>query len=918
MDPRILQYLLSCLDSQEFTHMSAVRCARYLKESRVDVSAHMNRLAESGILIRILSRPYLYIPVEWVKARKKELSQKEYSSLAAFLNDLSSESPENSDPFDRLVGSHHSLKPMISQMKAAISYPPSGLPILLKGATGTGKSQMAALAYEWAKENDLLQDGCQFIQLNCSEYANNPELLNASLFGYVKGAFTGADKDTSGLAALADGGILFLDEVHNLSPQSQEKLFHLMDQGIYHQMGDNENILHSKCRMIFATTEDPDEVLLKTLIRRIPIVIEVPSLQERGKRERIALIARLIEQEQKRLNKPVFLSGSVYDLLLNAEITGNIGELKSIIQFCCVNALFEAKDEIRINLHHIPFKLVSQRSLSEPRNQNVLEFYTVDQLLQFYDDDKKIIRLSEELLSLFQSFEIQGDHRSLILQMRMVLMKSLDERSSESAESENTQSYYWMALNQAFSLLQNGAIAAERTDRLKALAALIQEISFNELDYQNWSLLHEEECLELLDLLERSWFKSYRTTQEVCLFLQSAVELNIYPMVIVIMFLFLLDPIEQDVFRGRAVLIAAHGFSTASSIADAANQILGRTIFDAIDMPVTSSIEDVIEKVRTYSERFPHLEELILLVDMGSLETILDGLQDLECSIGLIDHVSTPVALEIGSRLSQREDLQLMLEHTCRLSASTCSIKPSLKKKPALVCCCASGIGTAQRLESLLLSSLPDECPVRIISVSYPHLLQEKRNSSIFREWNVLCLIGTLNPGIENTEFISVEDLVIRDHFSKLENSLKGILSAEQSVQFQKNLLHNFSLYNLMSELTVLNPQKLLEQITPCVEQLQNDLNLGLSSTTCIGLYVHISCMIERIAFLRSDPEQDILNERQKPADPVMIRFSRLCREALRPLENQYRLWIPDSEIAYIYQYILHDSDHEDTETADF
>ena len=136
---------------------------------------------------------------------------------------------------------------------------------------------MAKLAFEWAKEQGLLAEDAQFVQLNCSEYANNPELLNASLFGYVKGAFTGAEKDTSGLAALADGSILFLDEVHNLSPQSQEKLFHLMDQGIYHMMGDNENFYHSKCRMIFATTEDPDQVLLRTLLRRIPILIEVPS-----------------------------------------------------------------------------------------------------------------------------------------------------------------------------------------------------------------------------------------------------------------------------------------------------------------------------------------------------------------------------------------------------------------------------------------------------------------------------------------------------------------------------------------------------------------------------------------------------------------------------------------------------------------
>ena len=61
--------------------------------------------------------------------------------------------------------------------------------------------------------------------MNCSEYANNPELLTANLFGHTKGAFTGADKDRAGLLTIANGGVLFLDEVHCLNSECQEKLF---------------------------------------------------------------------------------------------------------------------------------------------------------------------------------------------------------------------------------------------------------------------------------------------------------------------------------------------------------------------------------------------------------------------------------------------------------------------------------------------------------------------------------------------------------------------------------------------------------------------------------------------------------------------------------------------------------------------
>ena len=93
--------------------------------------------------------------------------------------------------------------------------------------------------------------------MNCAEYANNPELLTANLFGYVKGAYTGAEENQEGLLSLANEGVLFLDEIHCLEAKCQEKLFQYMDKGIYHKVGDNEKWYRSNCRLIFATTENP-------------------------------------------------------------------------------------------------------------------------------------------------------------------------------------------------------------------------------------------------------------------------------------------------------------------------------------------------------------------------------------------------------------------------------------------------------------------------------------------------------------------------------------------------------------------------------------------------------------------------------------------------------------------------------------
>lgn len=141
MEGKIISYLNACMNHDDLPLTSAVRCAKALKASRVDVTACMNKLVQSNDLVRILSRPYLYVPVSWLSEHYIYTDQSEFASVSEFMQLFEKQTTNTQDPFDQLVGNHHSLKPMISQLKAAISYPPEGLPILLKGPTGTGKSK---------------------------------------------------------------------------------------------------------------------------------------------------------------------------------------------------------------------------------------------------------------------------------------------------------------------------------------------------------------------------------------------------------------------------------------------------------------------------------------------------------------------------------------------------------------------------------------------------------------------------------------------------------------------------------------------------------------------------------------------------------------------------------------------------------
>lgn len=106
----------------------------------------------------------------------------------------------------------------------------------------------------------------------------------------MKGAFTGAQSDRPGAFEAADGGMLFLDEVHRLSAEGQEKLFTWLDRGEIYRVGDTAQGHPVSVRLVFATTEEIHSTFLTTFLRRIPIQVNLPDLQHRSRQEKEALI----------------------------------------------------------------------------------------------------------------------------------------------------------------------------------------------------------------------------------------------------------------------------------------------------------------------------------------------------------------------------------------------------------------------------------------------------------------------------------------------------------------------------------------------------------------------------------------------------------------------------------------------------
>jgi transcriptional regulator with AAA-type ATPase domain len=265
---------------------TASELAEKLKLSRANVSADLNQLHSEGIAIKNGAKPVYYCLAEAARAKTGKPE----------------ENPEDSpddgiDSFDSFLQNNNSLRRCGELAKAAVLYPPQGMHIMLFGETGVGKSMFAKMIFDYAVTQNRISNPGAFVVFNCADYANNPELLMSHLFGVIKGAYTGADHDQCGLLEHADGGMLFLDEVHRLPPEGQEMLFMYIDRGMFRRLGETENIRTAHVMLICATTEVPESSLLRTFTRRIPMQIKIPNLDERSVEERLGLITSFFTRE---------------------------------------------------------------------------------------------------------------------------------------------------------------------------------------------------------------------------------------------------------------------------------------------------------------------------------------------------------------------------------------------------------------------------------------------------------------------------------------------------------------------------------------------------------------------------------------------------------------------------------------------
>ncbi|MFH1825017.1 MAG: sigma-54 dependent transcriptional regulator [Candidatus Firestonebacteria bacterium] len=211
---------------------------------------------------------------------------------------------------------------------------PTDTTVLLTGETGSGKEVLARAMHTLSKRADG-----PFVAINCSAIPET--LLESELFGYKRGAFTGAGTDKKGIIEEANKGTLFLDEIGDMSLTVQSKMLRVLENSEVRRLGDND-FKKVDIRIISATNKDlwnevQNNKFRDDLFFRINVVrIHIPPLRER-KEDIPILIRYFLEKYNKDYNKDVIrISDEVLAILMNYDYPGNIRELENIIKHAIV------------------------------------------------------------------------------------------------------------------------------------------------------------------------------------------------------------------------------------------------------------------------------------------------------------------------------------------------------------------------------------------------------------------------------------------------------------------------------------------------------------------------------------------------------------------------------------------------------
>ncbi|GKU26220.1 sigma 54-interacting transcriptional regulator [Clostridium folliculivorans] len=868
--------------------IDATTLASVLNMSRSNVSHELNKLFREGKILKTSTRPVLFsVPPDLVKAKS------------------------NMNKLDFMLKTQISLKKAIEQVKAAILYPPKGIPSLIFGETGVGKSMIASLMHQYAIDMGIREKDSPFIVFNCADYSNNSQLLTSRLFGVKKGTYTGADSDKAGLIEKANGGVLFLDEVHRLPPEGQEALFTFLDSGLFIPLG-SDIPQKSDVLIITATTEDPSSSLLQTFTRRIPMVIRIPSLKERSLDERLFLIKDFFKKESIKIGRDIYVSLNTMRALLSYDCPSNVGQLKSDIQLICARAYSEyltnIKPDVRIRSSSLPSYI--KEGLYKGKEHRLLWNKIVGTEIEFFkfsncchnlqddisDEDNCIYQLIEEKLEALQSQGISNIAIENILEKNIT--KYFHSHVIGVSDVINRKNLLTIIDKDCLDCVDNVVyfLTTELKRRLnsKIYTALALHINtlINRINTDN-SIVNPD-----LDKFKNLYPLQYEIASKAKKIIEKYINKPIPEDEVGYLTIFLLpeDEFENSRKEKVKIILIAHGHYTATSMADVANQLLGETYVIGINAPLEVSPLKVLDKLRALIRNKPNSSGYLLLVDMGSLTTFADAIvTEFNIPAKVVPLASTLHVLEAARKALLGFSLEEIHKEVTAVNSYFQGDKSDLNlskesKKVAIITACLTGEGAAVAVKSFLNNTLKyDKNYFEILHLSCLHKNQfAKKLEELRKRTDILCIISSFSVSTDIKQY-EMYDVINMKAIPEIQEMIDVKTTFFKMPSLLKENIDNFDGYELYNA------------ALSTVERIQQNLSIKLADEKLIGILLHLSFMVSRLS--KSDYSIEYLQRDD------FIRENRyyfdIVKDSLQPLKDKYLINISDNEVCYITSFFL-------------
>jgi transcriptional regulator with AAA-type ATPase domain/transcriptional regulatory protein LevR len=861
--------------------VTASELADRLGLSRANVSSDLNRLCEEGSAVKNGTKPVYYsISAAVVKEPEKQ--------------------------FDIFLRENPSLFPCGELAKAAVLYPPRGMHILLFGETGVGKSMFARMIFDYALDLGRIERENSFVAFNCADYANNPQLLVGQIFGVTRGAYTGADSDRPGLLERADGGILFLDEVHRLPPEGQEMLFSYIDNGQYHRLGETGTGRSASVMLVCATTEDPESALLRAFVRRIPMQIKIPSLRERGSGERLKLISRFFTGEFHRLGSPVLVSVNSIRALLGYPCAGNVGQLKADIQLLCARAyadfISRRKEKIIISSFVLPPQIRDGLFAETDRKKIWNLFSGVSSRFISFDGAENSSPPGGEGTDIYDAIE----RRTEELRRVGADQKQIDEVIS--AVMADFYGPYGEKGGEGAAAETAGTEITATVDKMLALASRELGRSFNEnlraglsLHLVN-ALRRVQQGLPIvnprLENIRKEIPAALAAAEKALEIAERDFNIRFPPGEAGFVALFL-EPGGQKTQKKASVcvIVLAHGTGIATGLAATANRLLGSGTVLGFDVPLDSRPHEVYQKL-VECLGTSGAADALLLVDMGSLASYACDLErDLGIRVRIVTMASTLHVLEAGRKALLGYSLHDIWEDVQRLGermGGTGNLRaPAAQgkgQKLYLLTVCTTGEGSAQAMKEYLAERLDLKggfCEIVPLQLSDSRSFDEE-SEELRARGGIVAVVSAFDTPVP------------APHFKlSLCMSAAGIILLQKRIDTELLFLEVAD--TMAQNLPALGDPGVPAGIRETIERISRALGIELSGDMLIGVFCHLGCMVDRLKRgegVKAFPGRQALTDRY----PIQVEIIR--RECGR-LAELCGVEIPPDEICYMTAFFM-------------